>query len=157
PLKKLPCEGPLDNIFNLYVLLSVLIQFVLHIVPPVYITNLSHAYEPYVFFQQPDQLYPSQFPIDLRYSSLPTWIISTSIHSTHDRVSPCTTEIQYGYMYCPSHWTQSYCHHALNIYFVQRKCSFDVLTCRRAFMALTALQATKILPLLVNLLRLNSQ
>ena len=46
PVEKLSRERPLGNIFNLYVLLSVLIQFALHIVSLVYITNLSHFYEP---------------------------------------------------------------------------------------------------------------
>ncbi|KAF8137626.1 hypothetical protein EV363DRAFT_1254544 [Boletus edulis] len=46
PVEKLSRERPLGNIFNLYVLLSVLIQFALHIVSLVYITNLAHFYEP---------------------------------------------------------------------------------------------------------------
>lgn len=46
PVEKLSRERPLGNIFNLYVLLSVLIQFALHIVTMVYITNLAHFYEP---------------------------------------------------------------------------------------------------------------
>jgi len=45
PVEKLSRERPLGNIFNFYVLLSVLIQFGLHIASLVYITNLSHAYE----------------------------------------------------------------------------------------------------------------
>ncbi|KAG9309968.1 hypothetical protein JVU11DRAFT_10001 [Chiua virens] len=46
PVEKLSRERPLGNIFNLYVLLSVLIQFALHIISLVYITNLAHFYEP---------------------------------------------------------------------------------------------------------------
>ncbi|KAG6332982.1 hypothetical protein ID866_6110 [Astraeus odoratus] len=46
PVEKLSRERPLGNIFNLYVVLSVLIQFALHIVSMVYITNLAHFYEP---------------------------------------------------------------------------------------------------------------
>ncbi len=47
-MEKLSRERPLGNIFNLYVLLSVLLQFALHIASLVYITNLSHTIEPYV-------------------------------------------------------------------------------------------------------------
>jgi len=46
PVEKLSRERPLGNIFNFYVLLSVLLQFALHIVTMVYITNLSHLLEP---------------------------------------------------------------------------------------------------------------
>ncbi|TCD66868.1 hypothetical protein EIP91_000766 [Steccherinum ochraceum] len=45
PVEKLSRERPLGNIFNLYVLLSVLLQFALHIVSLLYITQLSHQYE----------------------------------------------------------------------------------------------------------------
>ncbi|KAI1787190.1 endoplasmic reticulum Ca-transporting P-type ATPase [Ganoderma leucocontextum] len=45
PVEKLSRERPLGNIFNFYVLLSVLLQFALHIVTLVYITNLSHLFE----------------------------------------------------------------------------------------------------------------
>ena len=45
PVEKLSRERPLGNIFNLYVLLSVLLQFALHIVTLVYITALSRKYE----------------------------------------------------------------------------------------------------------------
>jgi len=50
PVEKLSRERPLGNIFNFYVLLSVLLQFALHIVTLVYITNLSYIFEPYVSF-----------------------------------------------------------------------------------------------------------
>ncbi|KAG1804204.1 hypothetical protein EV424DRAFT_1580805 [Suillus variegatus] len=46
PVEKLSRERPLGNIFNLYVLLSVLLQFALHIISLIYITNLSHFHEP---------------------------------------------------------------------------------------------------------------
>lgn len=45
PVEKLSRERPLGNIFNLYVLLSVLLQFALHIVSLIYITQLSRVYE----------------------------------------------------------------------------------------------------------------
>ncbi|KAF7293727.1 Cation-transporting ATPase [Mycena chlorophos] len=45
PVNKLSRERPLGNIFNLYVFLSIALQFVLHIVTLVYMTNLSHALE----------------------------------------------------------------------------------------------------------------
>jgi len=45
PVEQLSRERPLGNIFNLYVLGSVLLQFALHIVSLVYITSLSRAYE----------------------------------------------------------------------------------------------------------------
>ncbi|KAI0056131.1 endoplasmic reticulum Ca-transporting P-type ATPase [Artomyces pyxidatus] len=45
PVEKLSRERPLSNIFNFYVLLSVLIQFALHIWTMVYITDLAHALE----------------------------------------------------------------------------------------------------------------
>ncbi|KAH8827253.1 hypothetical protein DL96DRAFT_1606032 [Flagelloscypha sp. PMI_526] len=46
PIDRLSKERPLGNIFNFYVLLSVLLQFALHIVSLVYITNLSHSLDP---------------------------------------------------------------------------------------------------------------
>lgn len=46
PVEKLSRERPLGNIFNLYVLLSVLLQFALHIVTLVYITDLAHLLDP---------------------------------------------------------------------------------------------------------------
>jgi cation-transporting ATPase 13A1 len=45
PVDKLSRERPLGNIFNLYVLLSVLLQFAIHIVALVYITQLSKVFE----------------------------------------------------------------------------------------------------------------
>ncbi|KAI0732592.1 endoplasmic reticulum Ca-transporting P-type ATPase [Fomitopsis betulina] len=45
PVEKLSRERPLGNIFNFYVLLSVLIQFALHIASLVYITQLCGLYE----------------------------------------------------------------------------------------------------------------
>ncbi|KDQ06001.1 hypothetical protein BOTBODRAFT_39852 [Botryobasidium botryosum FD-172 SS1] len=45
PVEKLSRERPLGNIFNLYVLLSVLIQFAIHIAALLYITGLSNFHE----------------------------------------------------------------------------------------------------------------
>ncbi|KAI0319700.1 endoplasmic reticulum Ca-transporting P-type ATPase [Amylostereum chailletii] len=45
PVEKLSRERPLSNIFNFYVLLSVLLQFALHIGSMVYITELAHLLE----------------------------------------------------------------------------------------------------------------
>ncbi|WVF71386.1 hypothetical protein IAT40_006190 [Kwoniella sp. CBS 6097] len=45
PVEKLSKERPLGNIFNFYVLLSVLAQFAIHIVALVYITGLSKSIE----------------------------------------------------------------------------------------------------------------
>ena len=48
PVEKLSRKRPLSNIFNFYVLLSVLLQFALHIGSMVYITELAHGLEEYV-------------------------------------------------------------------------------------------------------------
>ncbi|WVO18333.1 hypothetical protein L204_106048 [Cryptococcus depauperatus] len=45
PVEKLSKERPLGNIFNFYVLFSVLLQFAIHIVALVYITGLSKSLE----------------------------------------------------------------------------------------------------------------
>ncbi|KAL5483440.1 SPF1 [Sanghuangporus weigelae] len=45
PVEKLSRERPLGNIFNLYVSLSIIIQFAIHIASLVYITNLSNSLE----------------------------------------------------------------------------------------------------------------
>ncbi|CEL52780.1 hypothetical protein RSOLAG1IB_11124 [Rhizoctonia solani AG-1 IB] len=45
PVEKLSRERPLGNIFNFYVLLSVLIQFAIHIASLLYITSLSNSLE----------------------------------------------------------------------------------------------------------------
>ena len=50
-MEKLSRERPLNNIFNFYVLLSVLLQFALHIGSMVYITELAHGLEEYVMDQ----------------------------------------------------------------------------------------------------------
>lgn len=47
PIEKLSKERPLGNIFNFYVLLSVLAQFAIHIASLIYISNLSEQHEPY--------------------------------------------------------------------------------------------------------------
>ena len=46
-MEKLSRERPLSNIFNFYVLLSVLLQFALHIGSMIYITELAHGLEEY--------------------------------------------------------------------------------------------------------------
>jgi magnesium-transporting ATPase (P-type) len=48
PVEKLSKQRPLGNIFNFYVLLSVLLQFAVHIAALLYISNLSEATDPYV-------------------------------------------------------------------------------------------------------------
>ncbi|KAG8936656.1 hypothetical protein FRC02_000114 [Tulasnella sp. 418] len=45
PIEKLSRERPLGNIFNFYVLLSVLLQFAIHVATLMYITDLSGQYE----------------------------------------------------------------------------------------------------------------
>ncbi|KAF8066823.1 endoplasmic reticulum Ca-transporting P-type ATPase [Lyophyllum atratum] len=65
-VEKLSRERPLGNIFNLYVLLSVLLQFSLHIVSLVYITNLTHSYE-------------TRGPIDLEAKFEPS-LLNTAIY-----------------------------------------------------------------------------
>jgi cation-transporting ATPase 13A1 len=45
PVEKLSRQRPLTDIFNFYILLSVLIQFAIHIVALVYITRLAALYE----------------------------------------------------------------------------------------------------------------
>ncbi|KAG6833024.1 hypothetical protein H0H87_012282 [Tephrocybe sp. NHM501043] len=65
-VEKLSRERPLGNIFNFYVLLSVLLQFALHIVSLVYITNLTHSYE-------------TRGPIDLEAKFEPS-LLNTAIY-----------------------------------------------------------------------------
>ncbi|KAG7095136.1 hypothetical protein E1B28_005917 [Marasmius oreades] len=67
PVEKLSKERPLGNIFNFYVLLSVLLQFALHIVALVYITNLSELYD------------PRTGPIDLEAKFTPS-LLNTAIY-----------------------------------------------------------------------------
>jgi manganese-transporting P-type ATPase len=50
PVEKLSRGRPLGNIFNFYVLLSVLLQFALHIGSMIYITELAHGLEEYVMY-----------------------------------------------------------------------------------------------------------
>ncbi|KAG6837013.1 hypothetical protein H0H93_016220 [Arthromyces matolae] len=65
-VEKLSRERPLGNIFNFYVLLSVLLQFALHIVSLVYITNLTYSYE-------------TRGPIDLEAKFEPS-LLNTAIY-----------------------------------------------------------------------------
>lgn len=46
PIEQLSRERPLGNIFNFYVVLSVLLQFSIHIAALLYITNLSYIFQP---------------------------------------------------------------------------------------------------------------
>ena len=70
-MEKLSRERPLSNIFNFYVLLSVLLQFALHIGSMVYITELAHGLEEYVIVATPLRyaylltIFISRGPIDL--------------------------------------------------------------------------------------------
>lgn len=66
PVEKLSRERPLGNIFNLYVLLSVLAQFAIHIVCLVYITSLAQSLE-------------DRGPIDLEKKFEPT-LLNTAIY-----------------------------------------------------------------------------
>ena len=45
PVEKLSRERPLGNIFNFYVLLSVLMQFAVHVAALLYVTGLSKSLE----------------------------------------------------------------------------------------------------------------
>ncbi|KAF7303745.1 Cation-transporting ATPase [Mycena indigotica] len=67
PVEKLSRERPLGNIFNLYVFLSIVLQFALHIVTLVYMTDLSHALE------------PREGPIDLEAKFEPS-LLNTAIY-----------------------------------------------------------------------------
>ncbi|KAJ7176571.1 hypothetical protein C8R46DRAFT_1160523 [Mycena filopes] len=67
PVEKLSRERPLGNIFNLYVFLSIVLQFALHIVTLVYMTNLAHIYE------------PREGPIDLEAKFEPS-LLNTAIY-----------------------------------------------------------------------------
>ncbi|BGP22124.1 putative cation-transporting ATPase 1 [Rhodotorula toruloides] len=46
PVDKLSKERPLASIFNAYVVVSILVQFTIHVASFIYITNLSEHYEP---------------------------------------------------------------------------------------------------------------
>ncbi|KAJ7472229.1 hypothetical protein B0H11DRAFT_2038115 [Mycena galericulata] len=67
PVEKLSRERPLGNIFNLYVFLSIVLQFALHIVTLVYMTNLAHLHE------------PREGPIDLEAKFEPS-LLNTAIY-----------------------------------------------------------------------------
>jgi len=84
PVEKLSRERPLGNIFNFYVLLSVLLQFGLHIATLVYITNLSYVFEPYVSFGTISDDLLTQVPrrtgpIDLEAKFAPS-LLNTAIY-----------------------------------------------------------------------------
>ncbi|KIY66333.1 endoplasmic reticulum Ca-transporting P-type ATPase [Cylindrobasidium torrendii FP15055 ss-10] len=67
PVEKLSRERPLGNIFNLYVMLSILLQFALHIGTLVYITDLAHLLD------------PREGPIDLEAKFEPS-LLNTAIY-----------------------------------------------------------------------------
>ncbi|PVF98731.1 putative calcium-transporting ATPase [Serendipita vermifera] len=67
PIEQLSRERPLGNIFNFYVLLSVLFQFAIHIAALLYITNLSYIFE------------PREGPIDLEAKFEPS-LLNTAIY-----------------------------------------------------------------------------
>ncbi|BGP13232.1 hypothetical protein JCM10213_004997 [Rhodosporidiobolus nylandii] len=46
PVDKLSKERPLSTIFNVYVVFSILLQFAIHVVSFIYLTNLCEEYEP---------------------------------------------------------------------------------------------------------------
>lgn len=53
PVDKLSKERPLSSIFNLYVVLSILFQFAIHVVAFLYLTDLCDQYAPWVPFPLP--------------------------------------------------------------------------------------------------------
>lgn len=86
PIEQLSRERPLSNIFNFYVLLSVLLQFALHIATLIYMTQLSNQFEQCVL----QELYPQAVakifspsirrgPIDLDAKFEPS-LLNTSIY-----------------------------------------------------------------------------
>ena len=93
PVEKLSRERPLGNIFNFYVFLSILLQFAIHIVSMVYITNLSKANEecvPFivvcqianrmsVFRRGPIDL-EAKFEPNLLNCNLFDWLVATGLH-----------------------------------------------------------------------------
>ena len=87
PVEQLSRERPLSNIFNFYVLLSVLLQFALHIATLIYITQLSNQFEQYVPKMFPFiilllnflSLFIRRGPIDLDAKFAPS-LLNTSIY-----------------------------------------------------------------------------
>lgn len=67
PIEQLSRERPLGNIFNFYVVLSVLLQFAIHIASLLYITNLSYIFA------------PREGPIDLEAKFEPS-LLNTAIY-----------------------------------------------------------------------------